>query len=80
MPTTLERVTKVVVDKLQRNQDEVVPSASFEDDLAADSLDMVDLVLGFEDEFGIVIPDEDASAIRTVGEAVEYVEQRLAAV
>lgn len=76
MPTTLERVKKVVVDKLQRNEDEVVEAASFQDDLGADSLDMVELALGFEDEFGIEIPDEDADKIKTVGDAVNYVESR----
>ncbi len=76
MSTTLERVRKVVVDKLQRNEDEVTENASFEDDLGADSLDMVELALGFEDEFGISIPDEDADKIKTVADAVSYVESR----
>lgn len=76
MSTTLERVRKVVVDKLQRNEDELTENASFEDDLGADSLDMVELALGFEDEFGISIPDEDADKIKTVADAVSYVESR----
>jgi len=75
---TLERVRKVVVDKLQRNADEVTEKASFEDDLGADSLDMVELVLAFEDEFGLQIPDEDAEKIQTVKQAVDYIDQKIA--
>ena len=78
MSTTLDRVKKVVVDRLKVSEDEVTESASFIDDLGADSLDVVDLVIGFEDEFEIQIPDEDAEKIQTVGQAVEYVEQKLA--
>ncbi len=77
MPTNLERVRKVVVDKLQRDESEITEGASFEDDLGADSLDMVELALGFEDEFGIQIPDEDADKIKTVGDAVRYVEEKV---
>jgi len=73
--TTLERVKKVIVDKLQRNDAEITEETSFQDDLGADSLDVVELVMGFEEEFGISIPDEDAEKIRTVGDAVRYVEQ-----
>ena len=78
MSTTLDRVKKVVVDRLKVSEDEVTESASFIDDLGADSLDVVDLVIGFEDEFEIQIPDEDAEKIQTVGQAVEYVEQKVA--
>ncbi len=77
MSTILERVKKVVVDKLQRNDAEITEETSFQDDLGADSLDMVELALGFEEEFGISIPDEDAEKIKTVGDAVKYVEQAI---
>lgn len=77
MATTLERVKKVVVERLSRNVDEVTDNASFVDDLGADSLDVVDLVIGFEDEFEISIPDEDAEKITKVGEAVAYIDSKL---
>jgi len=77
MADTLERVKKVVADKLQRNDAEITEETSFQDDLGADSLDMVELALGFEEEFGISIPDEDAEKIKTVGDAVKYVEQAI---
>lgn len=79
MATTMERVKKVVVERLKVSDDEVTESASFVDDLGADSLDVVDLVIGFEDEFEIQIPDEDAEKIQTVKQAVEYVETKLTA-
>ncbi len=79
MSDTLERVKKVVVDRLKVSPDEVTESASFVDDLGADSLDVVDLVIGFEDEFEIQIPDEDAEKIQTVKEAVSYIGSKLAA-
>lgn len=74
---TLERVTKVVVDRLKVSNDEVTEQASFIDDLGADSLDVVDLVIGFEDEFEIQIPDEDAEKIQTVKQAVDYIEAKM---
>lgn len=73
MATTLERVKKVVVDRLKVSEDEVTETASFVDDLGADSLDVVDLVIGFEDEFEVQIPDEDAEKITTVKQAVDYI-------
>lgn len=76
MATTLERVKKVVVDRLKVSEDEVTETASFVDDLGADSLDVVDLVIGFEDEFEIQIPDEDAEKIQTVKQAVDYIEAK----
>lgn len=79
MPTTLERISKVVVERLKVSEDEVTPEASFVDDLGADSLDVVDLVIGFEDEFEIQIPDEDAGNIQTVQQAVDYIEGKLRA-
>jgi acyl carrier protein len=78
LSTTLERVKKVVVDRLKVSTDEVTEAASFVDDLGADSLDVVDLVIGFEDEFEIQIPDEDAEKITTVNQAVEYIEKKQA--
>ena len=76
MATTLERVRKVVVDRLKVSDDEVSAQASFIEDLGADSLDVVDLVMGLEEEFDIEIPDEDAEKIQTVGQAVEYIDQK----
>jgi acyl carrier protein len=76
--TTLERVKKVVVDRLKVSGDEVTEPASFVDDLGADSLDVVDLVIGFEDEFEVQIPDEDAEKIQTVKQAVDYIDQKMA--
>ncbi len=76
MSDTLDRVKKVVIDRLKRKESEVTEDASFIDDLGADSLDVVDLVIGFEDEFGIQIPDEDAEQIRTVKQAVDYIEAK----
>jgi len=78
MSTTLERVKKVVVDRLKVSVDEVTETASFVDDLGADSLDVVDLVIGFEDEFEVQIPDEDAEKIQTVKQAVDYIDQKQA--
>lgn len=77
MSTTLDRVKKVVVERLKVSPDEVTESASFVDDLGADSLDVVDLVIGFEDEFEVQIPDEDAEKIQTVKQAVDYIEAKL---
>ncbi|MDO8684715.1 MAG: acyl carrier protein [Armatimonadota bacterium] len=76
MSTTLERVRKVVVDRLKVSDDEVSAQASFIEDLGADSLDVVDLVMGLEEEFDVEIPDEDAEKIQTVGQAVEYIDQK----
>ena len=77
MSTTLDRVKKVVVDRLKVSGDEVTETASFVDDLGADSLDVVDLVIGFEDEFEVQIPDEDAEKIQTVGQAVAYIDEKM---
>ena len=68
-----ERVKKVIVDQLSVDADEVTLEASFVDDLGADSLDVVELIMGLETEFDIEIPDEDAEKISTVGDAVEYI-------
>ena len=73
MSTIEERVKKVVEDQLSVNQDQITPEASFIDDLGADSLDTVELVMALEEEFGVEIPDEEAEKITKVGEAIEYV-------
>ncbi|MCI8403520.1 MAG: acyl carrier protein [Clostridia bacterium] len=68
-----ERVKNVIVDQLSVDAEEVTLEASFVDDLGADSLDVVELIMGLETEFDIEIPDEDAEKISTVGDAVEYI-------
>ena len=70
-----ERVKKIIVDQLGVNSEQVVPEASFIDDLGADSLDTVELVMALEEEFDIEIPDEDAEKITTVAQAAEYIEE-----
>jgi acyl carrier protein len=69
-----ERVKEIIVEQLGVEEDEVLPAAKFIEDLGADSLDTVELVMAFEEEFGIEIPDEDAEKITRVKEAVEYIE------
>ena len=71
-----DQVKKIIVEQLGVDEDEVTPDASFVDDLGADSLDTVELVMAFEEEFGIEIPDEDAEKITRVREAVEYIESK----
>jgi acyl carrier protein len=76
MPTAVEdKVKQIIVEQLQVDEGEVTPNASFVDDLGADSLDTVELVMAFEEAFDIEIPDEDAEKIRTVKDAVEYIEK-----
>lgn len=70
-----EKVKKMTVEQLGVNESEVVPEAKFIDDLGADSLDIVELVMALEDEYGIEIPDEDAEKIETVGDAIRYIEE-----
>jgi acyl carrier protein len=72
---TEERVKSIIVEQLGVEEDEVTMEASFTDDLGADSLDIVELVMAFEEEFGIEIPDEDAEKIGTVKDAVSYIDQ-----
>jgi len=74
--STFDRVKKVVVEQLDANEDEVTSTASFVDDLGADSLDVVELVMGLEEEFDIEIPDEDAEKIATVQDAVKYIDEK----
>lgn len=69
-----DQVKKIIVEQLGVDEDEVTPDASFVDDLGADSLDTVELVMAFEEEFGIEIPDEDAEKITRVKDAVTYIE------
>ncbi|RMH60517.1 MAG: acyl carrier protein [Calditrichaeota bacterium] len=68
-----ERVKEIIIDQLGVDEGQVKPEASFIDDLGADSLDTVELVMALEEEFGIEIPDEDAEKIQTVGDATKYV-------
>jgi acyl carrier protein len=79
MSDTAERVKKIVVDHLNVDADKVVDNASFIEDLGADSLDTVELVMAFEEEFGIEIPDDAAESIVTVGDAVKYIDKTQAA-
>lgn len=76
MTTILERVSKVIVDRLGVDQSEVKLEASFRDDLGADSLDVVELVMELEDAFDMEISDEDAEKISTVGDAINYIESK----
>jgi acyl carrier protein len=73
--TTYERLKKIVVEQLGVDEEEVKPESSFVDDLNADSLDLVELIMSLEEEFGAEISDEDAERIRTVQDAVDYVEE-----
>ena len=75
MSSIADRVKKIVVEHLDVDEDKVVPEANFIDDLGADSLDTVELVMAFEEEFGCEIPDDAAEKIQTVGSAVEYLEE-----
>lgn len=75
MSDTAERVKKIVVEHLNVDADKVTDNASFIEDLGADSLDTVELVMAFEEEFGIEIPDDAAKSIVTVGDAVKYIDK-----
>jgi acyl carrier protein len=75
MSDIAERVKKIVIDHLGVDADKVVEGASFIDDLGADSLDTVELVMAFEEEFGVEIPDDAADSILTVGDAVKFIEK-----
>lgn len=70
-----EKVIDIIVEQLSVDKDKVVPSASFVDDLGADSLDLVELIMAMEEAFGIEIPDEVAEKITTVGDAIEHVKK-----
>jgi acyl carrier protein len=71
-----EKVKSIIAEQLGIKLEEVTPTASFIDDLGADSLDTVELVMALEEEFGIEIPDEDAEKMTTVGEAIKYIEEK----
>jgi len=71
-----DRVKEIIVEQLGVNPDQVTPEAKFIEDLGADSLDTVELVMAFEEEFGAEIPDEDAEKLQTVGDVVKYIEER----
>lgn len=77
MSSILDRVKKVTCEELGVSENEVVETASFVDDLGADSLDLVELVMAFEEEFGVDVPDEDAGGLKSVGDAVTYIEGKL---
>jgi len=71
------KVKEIIMDKLGVEESQITPEASFTNDLGADSLDIVELVMGIESAFGISIPDEDAEKFSTVGEAVKYLKEKL---
>jgi acyl carrier protein len=75
MSDVADRVKKIVVEHLGVDAEKVTPEASFIDDLGADSLDNVELVMAFEEEFGVEIPDDAAETIQTVGDAIKFIEK-----
>ena len=77
MSEVMDKVKKIIVDQLGVDEEEVKTNASFVDDLGADSLDVVELVMALEEEFNLEIPDEDAERISNVSEAVNYIEEKL---
>jgi acyl carrier protein len=77
MADTLTEVKEIIVDLLGVDEVKIVPAARFREDLEADSLDLVELIMAFEDKFGGEISDDDAQKITTVGEAVTYIEERM---
>jgi len=79
MANVAERVKKIIVDKLGVDENDVTPESNFIQDLGADSLDTVELIMEFEKEFDVSIPDEQAEKIQTVGQAVEYLESQTGA-
>ncbi len=76
--TELEsKVRKIIADRLQVDEASVTPTASYVEDLGADSLDLVELVMAFEEEFKLEIPDQDAETMKTVGASIDYLKQKL---
>ena len=73
-----EKVKDIIVEQLGVNPEQVTDTASFIEDLGADSLDTVELVMAFEEEFGVEVPDEDAEKLQTVGNVIEYIEKKTA--
>jgi acyl carrier protein len=78
MSSIEEKVKRIIEEKLSVNPDQITVSAKFAEDLKADSLDTVELVMALEDEFGLDIPDEEADKIKTVGDAIKYIETKMA--
>jgi acyl carrier protein len=78
MSSIEEKVKRIIEEKLSVNPDQITLSAKFAEDLKADSLDTVELVMALEDEFGLDIPDEEADKIKTVGDAIKYIESKTA--
>jgi len=76
MAIDLDRLIEIVAEQLQIDAEQVVPEASFMDDLGADSLDTVELIMALEEELGIEIPDDEAESIRTVQDALNYINQK----
>ncbi|HOB10051.1 MULTISPECIES: acyl carrier protein [Acetomicrobium] len=72
-----DKLKQIVIDRLDVDEDQITPDASFVEDLGADSLDIVELIMGIEEEFDIEIPDEDAEKLTTVGGALEYIKSKL---
>jgi acyl carrier protein len=73
-----EKVKDIIVEQLGVNPEQVTPTASFIEDLGADSLDIVELVMAFEEEFSVEVPDEDAEKLQTVGDVIKYIEEKAA--
>lgn len=78
MADIVERLKRIIEEQLMVDEDEITEDASFVDDLGADSLDTVEMIMELEDEFGIEIPDEEAEKLVTVGDAIEYIERKVA--
>ncbi len=78
MAAVADKVKSIIVEQLGVDEEEVTPDASFVDDLGADSLDTVELVMAFEEEFSVEVPDEDAEKLQTVGDVVKYIEEKTA--
>ncbi len=72
-----KKVKEIIMDKLGVDESQITPEASFTNDLGADSLDTVELIMAFEEEFGVSIPDEDAEKIGTVGDALNYLKEKV---
>ena len=72
-----ERIKEIIADQLGVEQEKIIPEAKFVEDLGADSLDVVELIMAFEEEFGIEIPDDDAEKIQTVGDVINYLKEKV---
>ena len=79
MAAVEDKVKQIIVEQLGVDEGEVTPNASFVDDLGADSLDLVELIMSMEEEFGVDIPDEDADKLKTVGDAMKYLQEHASA-